>query len=208
MWLAAILLVFSVPQNGNTAEEQHFAAITSIVTAENSSLSKALPSAPEPKVKADEVAATGSDAGVSATAIPAPVLPVMPAKPVVEPRYAPLSISPARAFIARPYETRTQRKIWYALSFTGSGLAAADAWSTRRAITQGYGVEGNPMLRPFSDSGALYGATQVSPLVMDFIGKRMMVSQNRILRKMWWLPQAAGSGVSTFAVVHNVRLVP
>jgi hypothetical protein len=167
-----------------------------------------LPSAPEPKVKADDVAATGTDTGASAEAIPAPLLPVMPGKPVIEPRYAPLSISPEKAFIARPYQTRTQRKIWYALSFTGSGLAAADAWSTRRAITQGYGVEGNPMLRPFSHSRALYGATQVSPLVMDFIGKRMMVSQNRILRTMWWLPQAAGSGVSTFAVVHNVQLVP
>lgn len=207
MWLAAILLVFSVPQNGNTAEEQHSAAIVSSVPAENSSLSKPLPSAPDPKVKADDVTAAGTDAGVSAVAIPAPVL-VMPAKSAVEPGYAPLSISPARAFIGRPYETRTQRKIWYALSFTGSGLAAADAWSTRRAISQGYGVEGNPMLRPFSHSGALYGATQVSPLVMDFIGKRMMVSQHRMLRKIWWLPQAAGSGVSTFAVVHNVELVP
>jgi hypothetical protein len=157
---------------------------------------------------ADDTSAAGADASVSAAAIPAPVLPVMPAKPAVEPRYAPRSVSPAQAFNTRPYDTRTQRKIWYALSFTGSGLAAADAWSTRRAITQGYGVEGNPMLRPFSHSGALYGATQVSPLVMDFIGKRMMVSQNRILRKMWWLPQVAGSGVSTFAVVHNVRLVP
>jgi hypothetical protein len=208
MWLAAILLVFSVPQNGNPAEKQHSAAIVSSVSAENSSLSKPLPSAPEPKVKADDVAATGTDTGASAEAIPAPLLPVMPGKPVIEPRYAPLSISPEKAFIARPYQTRTQRKIWYALSFTGSGLAAADAWSTRRAITQGYGVEGNPMLRPFSHSRALYGATQVSPLVMDFIGKRMMVSQNRILRTMWWLPQAAGSGVSTFAVVHNVQLVP
>ena len=207
MWLAAILLVFSVPQNGNTAEEQHSAAIVSSVSAENSSLSKPLPSAPEPKV-ADDVTAPGTDAAVSMAAIPAPVLPVMPAKPAMEPRYAPLSISPEKAFIARPYETRTQRKIWYALSFTGSGLAAADAWSTRRVISQGYGVEGNPMLRPFSHSGALYGATQVSPLVMDFIGKRMMVSQHRMLRKMWWLPQAAGSGVSTFAVVHNVQLVP
>lgn len=197
MWLAAILLVFSVPQNGNTADEQHSAAIVSSDSTENSSLSKPLPSAPEPKAKPDDIAATATDAGVS-----------LAAKPAVEPRYAPLAVSPAQAFIARPYETRTQRKIWYALSFTGSGLAAADAWSTRRAISQGYGVEGNPMLRPFSHSGALYGATQVSPLVMDFIGKRMMVSQHRMLRKMWWLPQAAGSSVSTFAVVHNVRLVP
>jgi hypothetical protein len=201
MWLAAILLMFSVPQNGNTADEMHSgsAATVSTTAAENSSNSQPLPSAPEPKK--DDLDSVGTDFNVAA--IPAPIL---PAKPAVEPRYAPFS--PAKAMIGRPYETPTQKKLWYALSFTGSGLAAADAWSTRRAISQGYGVEGNPMLRPFSHSGVLYGATQVSPLVMDFIGKRMMTSQHRLLRKVWWLPQVAGSGVSTFAVVHNVRLVP
>ena len=201
MWLAAILLVFSVPQNGSTADEMHSVAAVSSVPAENSSNSRALPSAPEPKTD-DTIA--GADASIGAAIL----APVMPAKPAIEPRHAPLAVSPTKAFIGRPYETSGQRKLWYALSFAGSGLAAADAWSTRRAITQGYGVEGNPMLRPFSHSSVLYGATQVSPLVMDFIGKRMMVSQHRILRKVWWLPQAAGSGMSTFAVVHNVRLVP
>jgi len=64
------------------------------------------------------------------------------------------------------------------------------------------------MLRPFSHSGVLYAATQVSPLVMDFIGKRMMISQHPLLRKVWWLPQAVGSSVSISAAVHNVRMVP
>jgi hypothetical protein len=211
MLLAAILLVFSVPQNGNTVAEKNSSATVSEVTVEDSSVSHSLPSAPEPKGKADEVSAPGGDSGTGVNAgavVPAATLNLTPA---VEPRYslsAPMSISPSKAFIGRPYETPVQRKLWYALSFTGSGLAAADAWSTRRAITQGYGVEGNPMLRPFSHSSVLYGATQVSPLVMDFIGKRMMVSQHGILRKAWWLPQLAGSGMSTFAVVHNVRLVP
>ena len=109
--------------------------------------------------------------------------------------------------VTRPYETPTQRKLWYALSITGSGAAAFDAWSTRRAISQGYGTEANPLLRPFSHSGAMYAATQVSPLVMDFIGKRMMVSQHKWVRNMWWLPQSAGSGFSFYAGVHNVRLV-
>jgi hypothetical protein len=207
MLLAAILLVFSVPQNGNTVAEKNSSA--TVVSVEDSSVSPSLPSAPEPK--SSDVAATGSDSstGVNGGAVATPA--TLNLTPAVEPRYspsAPMAISPSKAFIGRPYETPAQRKLWYALSITGSGLAAADAWSTRRAITQGYGVEGNPMLRPFSHSSVLYGATQVSPLVMDFIGKRMMVSQHRILRKAWWLPQLAGSGMSTFAVVHNVRLVP
>src|SRR5690349_23198140 len=42
----------------------------------------------------------------------------------------------------------------------------------------------------------LFRSTQVSPLVMDLIGKRMMVSQHVWVRKIWWLPQAAGASVS------------
>ena len=63
---------------------------------------------------------------------------------------------------------------------TGSGAAAFDAWSTRRAISEGYGTEANPLLRPFSHSNAMYAATQVSPLVMDFIGKRMMIEPAQV----------------------------
>ncbi|HXE34095.1 MAG TPA: hypothetical protein VN087_09300, partial [Verrucomicrobiae bacterium] len=81
-------------------------------------------------------------------------------------------------------------------------------WSTRRAVSSGYGVESNPFLRPFSHSGAMYAATQVSPLVMDFIGRRMMTSRYPMLRKMWWLPQTAGTGMSVFSGVHNVGVVP
>jgi hypothetical protein len=200
MLLTAILLVFSAPQSANTAKaESNTPAAVSEFSSNDSSLSQPLPSAPEPKIAVDVDAATGATGAGS----------VAPA--VIEPRYtssAPMSISPARAFIGRSYETSRQRKLWYALSFTGAGAATFDAWSTRRAISQGYGVEGNPMLRPFSHSGMLYAATQVSPLVMDFVGKRMMVSRHTLLRKMWWLPQAVGSGVSVSAAVHNVRMVP
>jgi len=41
-------------------------------------------------------------------------------------------------------------------------------------------------------------------VVMDYIGNRMMVSQNRWQRRMWWLPQAAGSGFSIGAGIHNM----
>jgi hypothetical protein len=63
------------------------------------------------------------------------------------------------------------------------------------------------LLRPFAHSNALYAVTQVSPAVMDLIGKRMMVSQNRLVRRLWWLPQAAGSGFSIGAGVHNMGVV-
>jgi len=73
----------------------------------------------------------------------------------------------------------------------GHWRAAFDAYSTRRVLSGNYGTEGNPLLRAVRASNALYAVTQVSPAVMDLIGKRMMVSQNR------WsafvvAPQAAG----------------
>ena len=146
---------------------------------------------PEPKVKTDaEIASAG----------------------LIEPGYTPAQpaapIKGVRMSMTRPTETPRQRKLWYALAITGSGAATFDAWSTRRAISQGYGIEANPLLRPFSHSGAMYAATQVSPLVMDYIGKRMMVSEHKWMRSIWWLPQSAGSGFSLYAGVHNTRLVP
>jgi hypothetical protein len=107
----------------------------------------------------------------------------------------------------RPRETRGQRVAWYSLMAAGHGAAAFDAYSTRLAISGNYGTETNPFLRPFSHSSALYAVTQVSPALMDYIGKRMMVSETRWVRKMWWLPQAAGSGFSVFAGVHNLNVV-
>jgi hypothetical protein len=113
-----------------------------------------------------------------------------------------------RPAYTKPGESTRRRTAWYALTFAGSGAAAFDAWSTRRAVSQHYGTEANPLLRPFSHSKMMYAATQVSPLFMDYIGKRMMVSQNPWLRRMWWLPQAAGTGFSISAGVHNMGVVP
>ena len=132
-----------------------------------------------------------------------------PAEAVQPPRYAPVSPAPVKSAGTRQYEaSANQRRLWYALAVTGHGAAVFDAWSTRRAISQGYGTEGNPLLRPFSHSGAMYVATQVSPAVMDFVGKRMMVSRHPLVRRMWWVPQLAGSGASLAAGVHNMALVP
>jgi hypothetical protein len=207
MLLATLLLVFSNPQIGDTAKAVNPVAVVSSHSAdESSSLSEPLPSAPEPKVKTD-AESERAEAEASSIAAAAPAEPAIEPGPAIAPA-APMSFAPAKPFVGHPYETPQQRKLWYALTFAGSGAAAFDAWSTRRAITQGYAVEANPLLRPFSHSGALYAATQVSPLVMDYIGKRMMLSQHWMLRRMWWLPQAAGTGVSLAAGVHNVGMVP
>ncbi len=129
------------------------------------------------------------------------------AKGAVQPPSVALAIQPVKPAYTRPRETRGQRVAWYTLVAAGHGAAAFDAYSTRLVVGGNYGMETNPLLRPFSHSGAMYAATQVSPAVMDYIGKRMMVSENRWVRKMWWLPQAAGSGFSVFAGVHNLNVV-
>ena len=45
------------------------------------------------------------------------------------------------------------------------------------AVSGGYGQEANPLLRPFAHSNSIYAAKQVSPAVMDYLGKRLMVSR-------------------------------
>lgn len=143
------------------------------------------------------------------TAAPLPSAPEPKVKPEAEPasfRSAAQPFEPVRP-IGRSGESPRQRKMWYGLMAAGHAGAAFDAWSTRRAISSGYGRESNPFLQPFAKSNALYAATQVSPAIMDLIGKRMMTSQHPLLRKIWWLPQAAGTSFSFAAGAHNVGVV-
>jgi hypothetical protein len=186
MLLATLVLVFGLPQAGSvTSNVTETHAAVSANSGEVSSAAEQLPAMPAPKVKSDILGV-----GDAAAAEPRP----MPAFEAVKPA------------LTRPVESSRQRKMWYALTITSHGAAAFDAYSTRRAVALGY-TEANPFLRPFANSNAIYVATQVSPAVMDYLGKRMMLSQNKWIRRMWWLPQAAGSGFSIGAGVHNMRIV-
>jgi hypothetical protein len=127
------------------------------------------------------------------------------------------SVSPAIQPSSNPFlrtageaalESPRDRGIWYGLMAVSHGAAAFDAYSTRRAISGNYGVEGNPLLRPFSHSSAIYAATQVSPAIMDYMGHRMLRSHHTLIRRFWWLPQTAGGSLSLGAGIHNYRLVP
>ena len=179
MVLAALLLICSIPQVDDAAKVVNDSpAVAADSAAKDASAPVALPSAPAPKVKAD----------------PEPIVPSAAALP----------FQPAKPVLARPRETPRQRKMWYGLMAAGHTGAAFDAWSTRRAISSGYGQESNPFLKPLANSNAIYAATQVSPAFMDFLGKRMMVNQNRWVRRLWWVPQAAGAGFSFAAGAHNI----
>jgi len=95
---------------------------------------------------------------------------------------------------------------WLLLSAAEHGAATFDAWSTRRIISNGTGYEMDPMLKPFANSGALYGAVQLAPVAFDFLSLRMMRSQHNWVRRMWWLPQGLSTGASFFAGVHNLGI--
>ena len=180
MVLEALLLICSIPQMHDTAKAvSDMPAVAADSTTKDSSLASTLPAMPTPKADAAAISPA------------APAQPFLPVKPV----------------FMRPRETHRQRVIWYGLAVAGHSGAAFDAWSTKRAVSGGYGQESNPFLRPFANSNAIYAATQVSPAVMDYLGKRMMVSQNRWIRKMWWVPQVAGAGFSFAAGAHNVGVV-
>jgi hypothetical protein len=124
------------------------------------------------------------------------------------PAIQPALSSPVKPATTESYETPRQREIWYALMVADHSTAAFDAWTTRRAVGGGYGVEGDPLQRPFAHSGAIYVTTQVTPVLMDYLGHRMMRSDNPWIRKAWWVPQAASTSVSLGAAVHNYNLVP
>jgi len=194
MLLATILLLGAIPQSGELAKSVANAATeVSVETGKDAAASRSLPSMPAPKAEPD-----GVNSSVSAN-LSAPAAPQGP--------HVALSMQPMKQAYMRPRETRGQRIAWYSLAVAGHGAAAFDAYSTRLALSGGYGTESNPFLRPFANSNALYAVTQVSPAVMDFLGKRMMVSEHRWVRRLWWVPQAAGSGFSIGAGVHNLGVV-
>lgn len=94
---------------------------------------------------------------------------------------------------------------WLVLSVAQHGAATFDAWTTRRAISQGH-VEMNPMLKPFAGNASIYGVIQVGPSILDYVGHRMHHSENRMLRQIWWLPQTVGTAASIFAGARNLSV--
>jgi len=147
------------------------------------------PDAPNPKVNAAMGDIESTSIAFEPAATPAPLR------------------SPVKPATTESYETSRQRKIWYGLMAASHGAAAFDAWTTRRAISGGYGTEGDPLQRPFANSGAIYATTQVVPALMDYLGHRMMRSESPTIRKFWWVPQTASVGVSLGAGIHNYNVI-
>jgi hypothetical protein len=101
--------------------------------------------------------------------------------------------------------SQPSRRQWLALAFLQHGAAVFDAYSTRQAVGHG-AVEDNPMLRPFAGSGAIYAATQLTPLVLDLVAYHMQRSEYSLLRRFWWMPQTVSAGLSIFSGFHNLSV--
>lgn len=133
---------------------------------------------------------------------PAPAAPVEPASFTT----APAILDSAAVEKERRWEQR-QKRIWMGLNIAQSGAATFDAWSTRRVISSGQGEELNPMLRPFVGNNSLYAVIQVAPLLLDYVGHRMMTSNHSWARHTWWIPQSVGTAASLAAGINNVGVL-
>ena len=101
-------------------------------------------------------------------------------------------------------EERHKDHLWMGLGIAAHSAATFDAWTTRRAITTAGAQELNPMLKPFAGNASLYAAIQVGPLMMDYVGRKMLYSRHSWVRHMWWVPQSASFASSLFCGVHNL----
>jgi hypothetical protein len=156
------------------------------------------------------LASSATPATGAADATPAPMEMTVAAHPVQNFESTPVSQLPNAPLSTRPIgrigvERLPSRRAWIALSIAQHSAAVFDAYSTRQAIANG-GAEQNPLLRPFASSPAIYGATQVAPLFLDYAARRMQLSSHSFIRRMWWLPQSTGAAVSICAGVHNMRI--
>ena len=97
------------------------------------------------------------------------------------------------------------RRNWLLLSIAQHSAATFDAYSTRQAIATG-ATEADPFIRPFAHSSAIYAAIQVGPAILDYAAHRMQRSQNSFVRRSWWVPQSASTGMFLLSGVHNMSV--
>lgn len=221
MILALVILLFPAPQahsattDSGSSKPVISAAVRPLLLPKETSHSTAPTT--ETSASVPEIPLTNSfPADVPAIAsikhtVPAPTVTSFPESPI--PHLSASSSSPntfeAPIKSATPTtrrETVASRRLWYGLLAAGHSAAALDAYSTRRVISGNFGTERNPLLRPFANSNSLYLAVQASPLLMDFLGRKMMTSEHSWVRRMWWFPQSAGAAASILSGVHNLRI--
>jgi hypothetical protein len=113
----------------------------------------------------------------------------------------PAPAKPVRVISAETYPKRD----WILLSIAQHSAATFDAYSTRQAVATG-ATEADPFMRPFANSPGIYAAIQVGPAILDFAARRMQRSENNFIRRNWWIPQTASTGMFLFSGIHNMSV--
>jgi hypothetical protein len=206
MLFAALLLLSPLPLLSNVdLPVSDLKASTAIVAR--------LPDTPSPAVTQTELAATSTSTPAPLLETSVPSMPQPKANSVADPSLADLAAhsfasQPVKSAVRHNSPSRNEKITWYSLMIAEHAGAVLDAWSTRRDLSHNYGREGDPLMRPFAHSGTLYVAAQVTPLLMDILGRRMMTSERPWMHKLWCVPQSAMASVSFEAGIHNVRIGP
>lgn len=196
MVLAFAVLLFNITPNIQAVPKAAVAAVASAQPA------NALPAAPVPnKPAADAVAATKSG---SATLFADSAAPAAQNSQALETIHVP-ELPASKPTQTIRVEGMPSRKAWILLSIADHSAATFDAYTTRSALSRG-AVEADPLIRPFAGSDALYAAIQVAPVALDFIARHMQRSENGLLRRSWWIPQSAATGLFLFAGSHNLSV--
>jgi hypothetical protein len=203
--LAALLLLGPLPLFRN-----HVLSVSNPTAIVNE-----VPSAISPTPTSKELTAPSSATPVIISEVSAPSAPQPKVSSDADPTFAdpaapeprPFAFQPVKSAIRHGRISRNEKMTWYSLMIATHTGAALDAWSTRRALSGNFGREGDPLMRPFAHSKTLYLATQVTPLLMDIIGRRAMTSERPWLRKLWWVPQSTMATVSFEAAIHNIGVV-
>ena len=163
----------------------------------------ALPDAPQPvAARAAEPSAALPVANAAAPNASAAPAPASLTGIYIAPQTVEQNLLESKPYLA-PVEG--SKRTWLALSITEHTAATFDAWTTRRSIKSG-NIEADPLLRPFANSDAIYGAIQGTPIVFDFLSRRMQRSDSRLIRRFWWVPQAAMASVSIYSGAHNMAI--
>jgi hypothetical protein len=177
---AAINAPSTISASNSTAEAENFSPTPT----------STFDAAPQPEVE-PSAALPEAPLPLAVTA-PAPIAFLSAGKPMT------VSVAELRA------ENRRKELMWKGLVIGSSGAATFDAWSTRHAITTAGAQELNPLMRPFAGNASLYAAIQIGPVLMDFVGRKMMYSRHPWVRHMWWAPQSASFVSSLFCGAHNL----
>jgi hypothetical protein len=100
-----------------------------------------------------------------------------------------------------------------ALNVAHAAAALTDVYYTQRSygLCREFGkcwnIEANRLTRPFQRNGKslAYPSSYVGLSLVALAAQRMRTSHNRVLRRIWWLPQSALIGASIYGSYTQVR---